>query len=111
MLLGGLATGAQATVGSTYNIAAPLYQRIMDAFSEGELERARNLQTESCQLIADLIERVNFVGALKYLLSNIADIPIGASTRAPLPRLETEQLRTLDPWIEKLASHTLPVRV
>ena len=36
MVLGALATGARGAIGSTYNIAAPLYQSLIAAFAAGE---------------------------------------------------------------------------
>ncbi|WP_442505239.1 dihydrodipicolinate synthase family protein [Novipirellula sp. SH528] len=51
MLLGALATGARAAIGSTYNIAAPLYRRLIDAFESGNLIEARKLQSQSIQMI------------------------------------------------------------
>jgi len=47
MLLSGLAAGARAAVGSTYNYAAPIYQRLLRAFAEGDLEEARRQQSRS----------------------------------------------------------------
>ena len=44
ILLSALALGAQGMVGSMYNYAAPLFTRLVAAFSEGELERADRLQ-------------------------------------------------------------------
>src|SRR5699024_3622991 len=35
-LPGGLAVGATSAVGSTYNYAAPLYHKIIDAFNQGD---------------------------------------------------------------------------
>ena len=54
MLLGALATGARGGIGSTYNIAAPLYHRIIDAFAEGDLTEARRLQSLSVSMIRTL---------------------------------------------------------
>jgi len=50
-LLAALALGARAAVGSTYNYAAPLYNRLMDAYAAGDLERARALQDRSIAMI------------------------------------------------------------
>ena len=44
LLLAGLSLGAKGAVGSTYNFAAPLYRRVMDAFAQGRLEEARGAQ-------------------------------------------------------------------
>jgi N-acetylneuraminate lyase len=51
MLLSGLATGATGAVGSTYNFAAPLYGRLIDAFQRGDLDEARRCQGQSVAMI------------------------------------------------------------
>src|SRR5687767_14299467 len=40
MLLGALALGAKGAMGSTYNFAAPIYQRLINAFSQGNFVSA-----------------------------------------------------------------------
>ena len=51
MLLGGLTVGAHGAIGSTYNFAAPLYQRIITAFQNGNLEAANQDQALSAKLV------------------------------------------------------------
>jgi N-acetylneuraminate lyase len=51
MLLSGLSAGARAAVGSTYNFAAPIYQRLLTAFAAGDLEEARRQQSRSQTLV------------------------------------------------------------
>jgi len=55
MLLFGLAAGARAAVGSTYNFAAPIYQRLLSAYAEGNLEEARRQQSHSQALIRTFV--------------------------------------------------------
>lgn len=50
-LLASLAVGAKAGVGSTFNYAAPLYYRLMDAFAAGDLALAQRLQQQSIDMI------------------------------------------------------------
>ncbi len=50
-MLPALAVGAKGAVGSTFNYAAPLYYKIIDAFQKGELATARNLQQQSIDMI------------------------------------------------------------
>ena len=54
MLLGALATGSRGAIGSTFNIAAPLYHRIIAAFADGDLNEARRLQSLSVNMIRTL---------------------------------------------------------
>ena len=67
MLLGGIATGARAAIGSTYNIAAPLYQRIINAFEGGDLSEARRLQSLSVNMIR-ILAHYPFHSAMKVVL-------------------------------------------
>ncbi len=51
MLLAGLSVGAHGAIGSTYNFAAPLYQRLIAAQREGDLSTARTCQTLSVKMV------------------------------------------------------------
>jgi N-acetylneuraminate lyase len=51
MLVSALSFGAKAGIGSTYNFLAPLYLSIIDAFREGEMKKAVDLQYESMKII------------------------------------------------------------
>jgi N-acetylneuraminate lyase len=46
-LLDGLAAGADGAVGSTYNYAAPIYRRLIDAYFAGDETTARAQQTKA----------------------------------------------------------------
>ncbi|HEX5025732.1 MAG TPA: dihydrodipicolinate synthase family protein [Agriterribacter sp.] len=50
-MLPALSLGAKGAVGSTFNYAAPLYYKIIDAFNNAELTLARNLQQQSIDMI------------------------------------------------------------
>src|SRR4051812_29791076 len=50
-LLAAMALGAGGGVGSTYNFAAPIYQRLIAAFSRGDLPAARAEQLRSVRLV------------------------------------------------------------
>lgn len=50
-MLPALAVGAKASVGSTFNYAAPLYYQLMDAFNNGDLAKAQLLQQQSIDMI------------------------------------------------------------
>lgn len=54
ILLSGLALGARGAVGSTYNFAAPLYLRIIEAFQRGDLASAQRDQLRAMEFIAAL---------------------------------------------------------
>lgn len=50
-MLPALAVDAKASVGSTFNYAAPLYYKLIDAFNNGDLKLAALLQQQSIDMI------------------------------------------------------------
>lgn len=50
-MLSALVLGAQGSVGSTFNYAAPLYSQLISVFDLGDLEAARKLQQQSIDMI------------------------------------------------------------
>jgi len=50
-MLPALAIGTKASIGSTYNYAAPLYHQLMEAFEAGDLLKAQALQQQSIDMI------------------------------------------------------------
>ena len=50
-LLSALVLGTRGGVGSTFNYAAPLYYQLIDAFDNGDLEKAQKLQQQSINMI------------------------------------------------------------
>ncbi len=59
-LLPALAAGCRGAVGSTYNYAAPLYLKLIEAFNAGDLSEARRLQ----QLSVDMIDLLGKYGGM-----------------------------------------------
>lgn len=64
ILLAGLSLGAKGAVGSTYNFAAPLYLRIIEAFNKGDLVAARRDQMRAMEFI-DVLSRFGGINAGK----------------------------------------------
>ncbi|MBP6023880.1 dihydrodipicolinate synthase family protein [Ferruginibacter sp.] len=50
-MLPALSLGTKAAVGSTFNYAAPLYYNLIDAFHDGDLQKAQLLQQQSIDMI------------------------------------------------------------
>jgi N-acetylneuraminate lyase len=69
-LLSALAIGARAAVGSTYNYAAPLYNKIIEAYYEGRMEDARKLQQLSINMIS-LLGKYGGIGTGKAYMKYI----------------------------------------
>ncbi len=99
MLLSALAAGAQGAIGSTYNIAAPLYRRLIEAFERGDLTEARQLQSLSVQLVRT-INRYPFHPAMKQILAMLG-IDCGPC-RLPLPGMDAAQVTQLRTELDAL---------
>ncbi|MES2416690.1 MAG: dihydrodipicolinate synthase family protein [Bacteroidota bacterium] len=50
-ILSALVLGAKGSVGSTFNYAAPLYYDLIDAFDQGNLKKAQELQQKAIDMI------------------------------------------------------------
>ena len=112
MLLSALVVGARGAVGSTYNIAAPLYRRLMDHFAAGEMEQARELQAKSVEII-DLIAQHPFHPAMKHIL-RWQGVDCGPA-RLPMPSLGPDAWDSLRSQLEgaglkELAAESSPQR-
>lgn len=67
MLLAGLAMGAKGAIGSTYNYAAGIYHRLMEAFSAGDLAAARKWQDQAVKLV-QILRRYGEIAAAKVIM-------------------------------------------
>jgi len=89
MLLGALAMGATAAVGSTYNYVAPVYHAIAAALARGDLEAARTYQSSMIDSIR-VVAKFGGIRAQKALMS-VLGIECGP-VRLPLTTLSREEL-------------------
>lgn len=80
-LLGALAVGATGAVGSTYNYAAPLYLRLIEAFNRGDLDTARACSLRAVRLVEVLL-RFGVLASGKAIMSLL-----GADCGPPRPPL------------------------
>jgi N-acetylneuraminate lyase len=92
MLLSALAVGATAAVGTTYNLIAPLYERMIRAFAGGDIATARDLQHRSREIVAAM-ERFGGLPAMKAAMAFVG-IDCGPCRR-PLATLDAAQRSTL----------------
>jgi N-acetylneuraminate lyase len=91
-LLAGIAIGTAGAVGSTYNFAAPLYQRIIDAAEAGDWNRARAEQAKSVAIVR-ACQKYGTLAAIKFAMS-LAGVDCGP-VRAPLGNLSAAQQQQL----------------
>lgn len=98
MLLPALSVGAHGAVGSTYNFAAPIYHRIMDAFKKFDFETARNEQLRSIRLVNILVKR-GYMASAKAMMGMLG-VDVG-SPRLPNGSLKQDEFASLKSDLEK----------
>jgi N-acetylneuraminate lyase len=87
-LLAGFCLGIRGAVGSTYNFAAPVYQRLIRAFEDHDLESARAEQGKAIDLIKALAE-FGFLAASKSVMAMLG-VDCGP-VRPPVRNLSSDQ--------------------
>jgi N-acetylneuraminate lyase len=98
-LLAALSLGATGAVGSSYNFAAPIYLRIIAAFVQSDLAKARQEQLRSVQLI-ELLTRYGYMAAAKATMGFLG-VDVG-SPRLPNASLSPERQTELRGELERL---------
>lgn len=94
LLLAGLSFGAIGAVGSTYNFMAPLYNDLMADFVNGNIEKAREKQQKSIEVINILIKYKGALVSGKALMG-ILGIECG-KCRKPLQSLTKDELKAFE---------------
>jgi N-acetylneuraminate lyase len=107
LLLAGLALGVRGAVGSTYNFAAPLYLRIVEAFERGDLASARSAQRQSVRMIR-ILQEFGFSRASKAMMG-LVGVDCGP-VRLPLPPMTAEEVRTLWERLQGMEGFSRPLR-
>ena len=100
ILLAALSLGATAAVGSTYNYAAPIYQRLIKAFRAGDLTTARVEQSFAVQMIKILLSNGGGLEAGKEIMRLIG-LDCG-EVRLPMRPLDASAKIRLKTNLEKL---------
>ena len=98
-MLGALAMGARGAVGSGFNFAAPIYQRLLRAFAAGDLATAREEQFRGVQLIK-LFVGYGYMGAAKATMQMLS-VDVGPA-RLPNTSLDATQSAKLRSELEAL---------
>lgn len=69
-LLSALVLGCRGAVGSTYNYATPLYLSLIEAFNNGDMQKARQLQYLSVKMIS-LLDKYGGMGTGKAFMKYV----------------------------------------
>ncbi len=92
-LISGLAFGAVAGVGSTYNYLPEVYHGIMKAMKEGNLQKARELQMRSIEIVKIIIKYGGGVRGGKAIM-NLIGIDCG-NCRLPITPFSDKEYEDL----------------
>ena len=98
-LMAALAVGADGGVGSTYNYAAPLYNKMIKLLEDGDLEAARKEQYKSVQMVQLLI-KYGGIGAGKAFMKLIS-LDCGWF-RPPVRSVSEERMQLLKTELEEI---------
>ena len=100
ILICGLALGAKAGVGSTYNYAGKIYGALMDAFESGDIAKARELQLYSVDIVGIIVKYGGGVRGGKAIM-NLLGIECG-ECRLPINRFSADEYRNLKADLEAI---------
>lgn len=89
ILISGLAFGAVAGVGSTYNYLPDVYHGILKAMEEGDMQKARELQMKSIEIVKIIIKYGGGVRGGKAIM-NLIGIECG-QCRLPISPVSDEE--------------------
>ncbi len=98
-MLGALALGAKGAVGSGFNFAAPIYNRLIAAFERGDLDSSREEQFRGVRLI-QLFVSYGYMGAAKATMKMLG-VDVGPA-RLPNNSLTPEQTEKLRGELETM---------
>ena len=97
-MAGGIALGAQGSIGSTFNFTLPHFLKIYNACLAGDAQTALALQTDANDLL-QVLYAVGLIPAIKYAL--IREGIAAGEPRAPFYPLAPEACARVDVAIEK----------
>lgn len=98
-LLDGLELGCLGAVGSSYNFAAGIYHRVIEAFELGDKDGAKHWQSRSAALI-DTLKSHGYMHSAKAVMEMVG-VDCGPA-RPPLPQLTDEERSALHAELETL---------
>jgi N-acetylneuraminate lyase len=99
MLLPALAAGAKAAIGSTYNFAAPLYLKVVEAFRAGDLDTARERMNLLIEMVCEMV-KFSPIPAQKAIMGILGN-DVGGS-RLPLNSLKEAEIATLRSRLQEI---------
>lgn len=99
MLISGLAAGADAGIGTTYNVMLPEYLAIYKNFKAGNVEKAREIQLKVNRVVKVMIEH-EVISAVKAMCTMLG-FECGNATY-PLKQFGTDEIQALNADLERV---------
>lgn len=100
-LLSSFAIGARGAVGSTYNFAAPIYQKLIAAFEAGDQSTAEKQQALAVKMIDTLVQGgPSPIATFKWFIKRLG-VDCGPA-RMPLQNLTDQQIARLEERLEAI---------
>ena len=93
-LLCGLSIGIKGAIGTSYNFVPSLYKELLEAFQNGDIEKARELQQKSVEITKIIIKYGGGIVAGKTMMK-MTGIDCGPC-RSPLKNLNQTEYRELE---------------
>ncbi|MGI6064050.1 N-acetylneuraminate lyase [Blautia sp.] len=93
---GALAMGAEATIGTTVNVFAPLFIKARDLFYSGKVSEALKIQSEINYCVEEMC-KVGIFSAVKYILTKRGIV--SGNCRRPFHPLSSEECLQIDKLI------------
>jgi len=93
LLICGLTLGAKAAIGTTYNFMAPVFHKIIEAFNNKDIEKARAIQKNANEIISIMLATGSAVSGGKAMMK-ICGLDCGPC-REPLVNLSEDQYEKL----------------
>ncbi|MFP4053992.1 MAG: dihydrodipicolinate synthase family protein [Phycisphaerae bacterium] len=98
-LLAGLALGSTGAVGTTYNLAPALYQRVFEAFATGDFLSARAAQAQAAEMMA-VYQKHGGLRAGKEIMKMLG-VAVGPP-RKPVDAMSAEEVETLRADLQRI---------
>jgi N-acetylneuraminate lyase len=98
-MLSSLVLGSKGAVGSTYNYAAPLYLELIEAYNNGDLEKANKSQQKSIDMIRLLGKYGGIATGKSYM--KLVDLDCG-EFRLPIANMSSGQFELFKKDVEDL---------
>ncbi|KAM4640545.1 N-acetylneuraminate lyase [Discoglossus pictus] len=101
-LLGALAFGAKGAVGSTYNYLGKTTNKMLEAFEEGNLRKAQEIQASTQEFITFIFANGWGLAEFKDIMTLVSGIQLGPARLPLLSALESNHLTKIKSEMDRM---------